>query len=137
MRFWVSNEWGRSGADWWLIWGNKTGYGWSDKISHLFGHCVAVLAGYLLLQYNVWVLMLGSEIWGWGYETIWDRLICKSGASKLDLVANNIGMLLGILIILTSQLIHRLQISRSLILIIIVVGFGLVFIYKLVKLKRG
>lgn len=136
MKFWVSNEWGRSGVDWWLIWGNKTGYGWSDKISHLFGHCVAVLAGYLLLQYNIWILMLGSEIWGWGYETIWNFGIEKSGASKLDLVANNIGMLLGVLIILTSQLIHRLQISRSLILIIIVMGFVLVFSYKILNLRR-
>jgi len=136
MGFWVKNEWARSGPDFWLIWGNTTGRGWCDKFAHCFGHCIAVLAGYLLLQYNIWILMLGSNIWGIGYEAIWDKLICKSGASKFDLVANNIGMLFGVLIILVSQLVYRLQIPRPILLGIIGIGFVLTFGYKIWKLKR-
>lgn len=136
----VDREWGCQGADHWQIFGNTTRHmsscGYFDKFAHLIGHCSAVLLARYWLGLPLWLLILGSVMWSICYEVFWDNLAEGSGVSKYDLIANNIGMLLGVLIILTSQLIHRLQISRSSILIIIVMGFVLVFAYKIVKLKR-
>lgn len=106
---WVKNEWSRGGFDNLLILGNKTGFGWTDKLIHFYGHMLFVLIIYLWLKPSIIWAMAASEIWGVGYEIFWDCRHKKSGVSKYDLVANNLGMLIAGLILFISQWIGRLQ----------------------------
>lgn len=97
--YWVDNEWGLAFFDNLLIFGNKTGYGWADKLCHCFKHFLIVIG--LVLSGIVSVLIAGiiSEIIGWLYEWIVGCFVEKDGASKFDIIANNCGMLIGILFI--------------------------------------
>ena len=125
---WVKDEWAKCGIDNWLILGNKIGYGWTNKIFHYGGHFIAVMLGRYWFGLPLWLLIPGSVLFGLAYEYFWNILIEKSGASKLDLIANTIGMLSAVLCISVKDLIGEYP-------YIIVAGFILTFIYKFIKLK--
>ena len=103
---WINNEWSRGGFDNLLILGNKTGFGWTDKIIHCYGHILIVTILHLWFNLPVWLCMALSEVYGVGYEICWDCLYKKSGVSKYDLVCNNLGMLIGGLILFVAQWIN-------------------------------
>ena len=101
--FWTANEWSKAFFDNLLIFGNTTGFGWSDKLFHCFGHYFLVLwlnSFFRLRKFTCGVLSLSYGIL---YEIIVDLLILKDGVSKFDLLANAIGMCLGILTLIIWQ----------------------------------
>ena len=94
MRFWCKNEWSKGFFDTLLLFGNKRGYGWADKLCHCFLHFLIVITSVIMFHRSLWLALVISESWGWFWETLdWVRGI---GASKFDLIANNAGMLLGV-----------------------------------------
>lgn len=138
MGIWMDweKEWGKCGIDFWLILGNKTGFGWTNKLSHCGGHFAAVILGRYWYGLPLWLLMLGSFLFGLAYEFIWNKLIEKSGASKLDMVSNNIGMLSAVLCILIKSLMDAYPLFYRLSPYILLIGFALTFTYKVWKLKK-
>ena len=96
--FWCLDEWSKGFFDELYILGNRTGYGWSDKLCHAFLHFLIVITTVLTFHGHLWLALVISESWGWSWETLdWTRGI---GASKFDLVANNVGMILGTVFVL-------------------------------------
>lgn len=104
--FWVKNEWERAVFDnpnsiVNKKLRNKKGTGWADKLCHLLLHLLIMVflppvmrAVFGVNLAIVWCIVI-SEIWGFGYEWIFDCVIRKDGASKWDLVFNNLGMVIG------------------------------------------
>jgi len=97
MKFWCRNEWSKGFFDFLYIWGNRSGYGWSDKLAHCFLHFLIVITLVIIFHRSLWLAIVISEGWGIFWELFdWAREI---GVSKYDLIANNIGMILGIIFV--------------------------------------
>jgi len=103
MWFWVKDEWSKSFLEKdnfinWIV-GNAKGTGWPDKLCHLLLHLLIVLVLTLILKVSILLSAGISIIFGVLYEWIVDCLIFKEGASKFDLIANTIGMLIAVIIL--------------------------------------
>lgn len=86
----------------WLWWVKNEG-GWldRDKFGHFILHFLIVFFGWLVFK-ELWIALVMSELWGWIYEIVWDCWIKGWGASKKDLVVNNLGMSLMALFLLVK-----------------------------------
>ena len=108
--FWVKNEWEPAFLDNKYIFGNEPrvgALGWSDKLWHFFCEWILTILLWptllLFLHHNTWSMVLSGIIsftLGFLWEWIVDCIILKTGASKMDLVADFVGCLLGIFSIL-------------------------------------
>jgi hypothetical protein len=68
---------------------------YADKIAHGWLHYGIVIAFCLWFKKPIWQGMVVSEAFGWTHEWITDCVILNKGASKYDLIANNVGMVAG------------------------------------------
>lgn len=113
--FWTSNEWAPAFADT-SEWLNKlvkneekalVYAGWFDKFCHWLLHFLFILSA--VLGVPILFAVLFSEIFGiviW--EGIVDCLLLKHGASKLDILSNNFGMVCGLILLITAHYINPL-----------------------------
>lgn len=102
MRFWCRNEWAKG----WMdnpnfvnrLTGNKRCWGNFDKGAHLFLHFLIIIMLVIIFHRSLWLAIVISEGWGILWECLdWVR---GNGASKMDLLANNLGMIMGVIFML-------------------------------------
>ncbi len=74
-----------------------------DKICHVVLH-FGIVIGYRFLGADLILAFLISQAWGWFYEWLWDcNLVAlftdkAYGASKKDIICNNLGAIIGMVI---------------------------------------
>jgi hypothetical protein len=112
--FWTSNEWAPAFVDS-NKWINKivknekkalVYAGWFDKLTHWLLHFLFVLTS--VLGVPIWFTVLFSELFGALWEGPVDCWVFNHGASKLDFVFNNLGMVCCYLLLIVAHYINPL-----------------------------
>lgn len=97
--FFTSNEWSKAVFDKLLIFGNKTGYGWADKIWHCQSCLIIFLILSLCFHINILISYFMTLLIGILWEIVVDCNITKEGISRFDLVADTLGATIGLIIL--------------------------------------
>ena len=100
--FWVQDEFAPGFFDKLRIFGNTTGYGYSDKLWHFGGFAEIVNRCNNLFHWNLWLLILIGVIGAILWEVVVDCWIKKSGASLWDFIADGLGIIYSSVWILTE-----------------------------------
>jgi len=103
--FFTKDEWHKSVFDNLHIFGNKTGFGWTDKIWHYQSNILLVIVSVLWFHWSIFHGALFALICSILWELIVDCNITKDGISKFDLIADLLGIIEGVGILLIWKLI--------------------------------